>query len=559
MNKDVIYIEPEDDITDIINRISAAEQKVVALVPPKNLGILRSAVNTKLIAKTAKAKEKVAVFVTSDTSLVKLAMAAGIPVAKTLQSRPVIPTEEDIKKSAEDVDDIIDEEIDESVDSPAKSSKKPAAKSHSAKVKPDEELNSAEIEEDIEKDEEKGKKKEKAKKESKIPSLDKYRKWIIIGAISGVALIVFLVWAIVFAPAAKVVVSMRTTASNFSENVTFTTTEKDSDAESGKFYLEKQEDKKTESVEFKATGTKNVGERASGTLVVSYDFDVDGDGGTVPVPAGTSFSYNGLAYSSSSATSLSWNGDSMKACKNKSVTEGICTITASVQVSASEAGEKYNINSTGNSFGSSLSGVTATNSSAISGGTDRTVTIVQQSDIDAAKEKLNTESEDDAKKALAKKFSGSYTVIDASFHRDVSDVKSTPAAGEEVGEGVTPKIEVTTTNYIYGVDSTKVEKFIKKKADTPSDQKIYSVGSPFFEKFNADSMSGKLKTTTQIGPKVTEEEVMEKVKGKKVGEVQTLIKSINGVSSVNVETSFFWVRKVPTDENKVTIELKVEE
>ena len=51
MNKDVIYIEPEDDITDIISRIKSSKQKVVALVPPKKLGIMRSAVNIKLIAK----------------------------------------------------------------------------------------------------------------------------------------------------------------------------------------------------------------------------------------------------------------------------------------------------------------------------------------------------------------------------------------------------------------------------------------------------------------------------------------------------------------------------
>ena len=65
MNKDVIYIEPEDDITDIISKLKSAEEKVVALVPPKNIGVMRSAVNTKLIAKTAKLNDKVAVIITA--------------------------------------------------------------------------------------------------------------------------------------------------------------------------------------------------------------------------------------------------------------------------------------------------------------------------------------------------------------------------------------------------------------------------------------------------------------------------------------------------------------
>ena len=56
MNKDVIYIEPEDDITDILTNIKGAKNKIIALVPPKKAGVLRSAVNFKLIAKAAKSR-----------------------------------------------------------------------------------------------------------------------------------------------------------------------------------------------------------------------------------------------------------------------------------------------------------------------------------------------------------------------------------------------------------------------------------------------------------------------------------------------------------------------
>ena len=44
MNKDVIYIEPEDDITDIITKIEKSKEKIVALVPPKKAGVFRSVV-----------------------------------------------------------------------------------------------------------------------------------------------------------------------------------------------------------------------------------------------------------------------------------------------------------------------------------------------------------------------------------------------------------------------------------------------------------------------------------------------------------------------------------
>jgi hypothetical protein len=54
MNKDVIYIDVEDDITAIIGKVKGAKEKIVALVPPKRIGVLQSAVNLRLIARAAK-------------------------------------------------------------------------------------------------------------------------------------------------------------------------------------------------------------------------------------------------------------------------------------------------------------------------------------------------------------------------------------------------------------------------------------------------------------------------------------------------------------------------
>ena len=39
MNKDVIYIEPEDDITDIITKIKNSKERIVALVPSKKIEV----------------------------------------------------------------------------------------------------------------------------------------------------------------------------------------------------------------------------------------------------------------------------------------------------------------------------------------------------------------------------------------------------------------------------------------------------------------------------------------------------------------------------------------
>src|SRR5687768_15635855 len=89
--KDVIYIDIEDDITAIIGKVKAAGTKIVALVPPKRIGVLQSVVNLKLLHRAAGSVDKHVVLITSDLSLTSLAAGLKIPVAKNLQSRPEIP------------------------------------------------------------------------------------------------------------------------------------------------------------------------------------------------------------------------------------------------------------------------------------------------------------------------------------------------------------------------------------------------------------------------------------------------------------------------------------
>src|SRR6476469_10019451 len=88
MNKDVIYIDVEDDITAIISKVKASKEKIVALVPPKRVGVLQSAVNLRLLSRSAEQGGKRLVVITSNHALMSLAASAGLPVARNLQSKP---------------------------------------------------------------------------------------------------------------------------------------------------------------------------------------------------------------------------------------------------------------------------------------------------------------------------------------------------------------------------------------------------------------------------------------------------------------------------------------
>ena len=50
----------------------------------------------------------------------------------------------------------------------------------------------------------------------------------------------------------------------------------------------------------------------------------------------------------------------------------------------------------------------------------------------------------------------------------------------------------------------------------------------------------------------------DKIKGKKSGEVRSLIEAKEGVKNVDVKFSFFWVNTVPNDDKKINIKFTVD-
>jgi hypothetical protein len=550
MNKDVIYIEPEDDITDIITRIKSSKQKVVALVPPKKLGIMRSAVNIKLISKTAKLKNKVAVIVTTDPSLVKLSALSGLPVAKTLSSRPMLPSEYVERKKKED-ERLEEKDLDKPVDDEEKSEEaeeRPKKKEKAEVVA----LDSDDVEKTDENDS-----KDKEKDVEKIPNFDKYRKWIIFGGIGVVLVTIALVWAFVFAPYAKITVSMKTVSSNISENVSFTTDQSKRDNKAGKFLLEQIKYEEEKSLEFDATGKANKGEKAKGTLVVIARLDEDLK--TVNIPAGAAFSNGGKNYYADAATSLT-----MDSCENaKPIADGYCQKSAAINVTASDPGASYNID-TKDGWSIDIPNVSAYAQTAMAGGTDKNVTVVDEKDIeDARKQIMSNDSE--SKDKLFEQIQDGFVKIEASYKVDTADPVSSPKKGEEVADKKKAKLTVKATYTIYVVDRTAIDEYVKEyeKDKIADNDKIYSTGTPFFERFleGTDGIyTAKFKTTVKVGPELSETQVLDTAKGKKVGEVKALLKDMSSnINDVVVDTSFPWVRWVPDDPNKVSINITVEE
>lgn len=609
MNKDVIYIEPEDDITDILANIKDAKNKIIALVPPKKAGVLQSAVNFKLIAKTANQHEKTVVLITSDNSLLALADKVKMPTAKTLQSKPKLPNSDSAKEFGDKDEDASDEDAitDDDAEEPEeeeepveethqkkaeKTSKKDDAKKAGAvavakKAKDvDLELDAEDVESD---GDEKSSKKEKSekKKNLKVPNFKKYRKFIILAAVLLVVVFGFGYWATAIAPRAKISVKVKTTPANFSQTVSFVTDETKSDPENGVFYAERKETTKKASADFEATGQVDKGTKASGTITVTRPageaidcFETSGVS-SFSIPANTQATINGKQYIVTEGGSANVKIDDAEKVKYSGVglfqrcSLKVAVSSGKIAVVAKEVGEGYNIaaTSTGISLNLSTNKKYSVTSSAMTGGTSKIVKVVSPEDVEKANNELTGETDKEAREELTSQFSSDYILISNSFAVESSGFTTSPSVNQEVGDGVTPKIARETKYVIYAVKKDDIDTYIRKVAEEKikgdKTQMIYSTGvateedeedKAFFESYKNENgnMVAKLKSTTKTGPRITEDMVKEVSLGVKIGKVQSNLRSYNGVTEANVETSYFWVTSVPNDDNKVEIEITVE-
>ena len=560
MNKDVIYIDVDDDVTAIIGKIKASKEKIVALVPPKRAGALQSAVNLRLLDRMAKTSKKHLVLITNNQALVALAAAAKIPVAKNLQTKPEVA--EIAALAVDEGDDIIDGAelpVGEHVKAiPVKDGTR--TEDAAKKEMRSEALDDLDIDgEDVAVGAAaatKGRKgvAKKGKNRPKIPNFDSFRKKLFFGIGGGVALIALLIWMFVFAPAATIIITASTTPVPINGSIQLGGTAA-TNYETGVVSSVSQEEKKDATVEFTATGTKNVGEKASGTITIT-----NCDGPSFVLEPGSTFtSSGGKTFASTESVTVSALSGSASQCRSTGAGAG----TGSVNVSAVESGDSYNIAATNYSI-NGVSGDIYARGSAMTGGTTKVAKVVTNEDVERAKGELLGQSTDQEKDALAAAFTSSEVAITSSFTVTRGDAVSTPGVDQEAPDGKAV-LTIPTTYTMQAVPksdlNTYLEASINAKIDTAT-QKIYSTGVDDATignyRLDGETMLATVNATGRVGPKINEDQIKEESAGKIYGEVQQTLEGQDGITAVDVQFSYFWVRTVPNNPDKITVEFQVE-
>lgn len=541
--KDTVYVDIDDEITSIIEKINGSKSKIVALVLPKRAVVLQSIVNMKLIKRASDEAGKRIVLITSEQGILPLAGAVGVYVAKNLQSKPEIPVpleEPQMEDELLETDDSDDTE--NQVDNNATVGELSGDNSDAIFE------NDAPQESTIKDNKKKPKSsKDKTKsKKNKIPNFDSFRKKVLIGVTVVISLIVLAYISFFVLPKATVIIKTETSTTNNSIDFTASPKAQTIDIEKSIVPSKEVEANKTETQKAPTTGQKDLGTKANGNVTLSIPCgSVSGSPPTVP--AGTGISNNGLTFITASSVSLTTPNFI-----------GGCKFTGNTNVTAQANGEQYNLSSGKTFTVAGFSSITGSNSEAFTGGTTKMAKVVSQQDVDTAKQKL-TDNSSEVKNELQKQLeSAGYYAITDTFTTKSEKITSTPDIDQEATEVSVTADRVYVMTGVKKEDlNSLIQHSVQSELDKRSlqiqnnglDQAIFRIGSRKEDGTTAITMQ----VQVVLGPNINEDKLKQDIAGKKRGDVQAIVKNIDGVQSAEIKFSPFWVNVVPKDPNKITI------
>ncbi len=545
--KDTIYIDIDDDITGVIEKVRSSKEKIVALVLPKRAPVLQSIVNMKLLKRTAAEAKKSIVLITSDPNVLPLAGAVGVHVAKTLQSKPTIPPAPEVASVPKTVTESV--EVSDADDAVIDKTKPigELAGIDAAEETIEIDDTDAEAEAAVESKETSNKK----KKSFKIPNFNSFRTRLFL----GIAAVLLLVggWIMAFIVLPKATVVVRTDTNTLDADLTFTASidAEELNQEEQIVPALRQELRKTDNERAPATGEENKGKKATGEVTLSL---TNCSANRVTIPAGTGVSTNNLTFITQddvTLRSVQIGGE----CSNDQFTN---LSTDTVEVVAQNAGEQYNIGADSEFIVAGYSSVSGNNDDPITGGTDDIVKIVKQEDIDAATQAVIDRNSEEARKELSAQLEEEgYIALEDTFVAGEPVVTNTPNVGDEASD-VT--VSASTTFTMLGVLEedlkTIVESSVSEQIDTTKqvildnglDQARFTI-----DEILANGARVTVASKVTAGPELNEETIKNEVIGKKKGEAIEQLESRPGIEEVEITYSPFWVYSTPGSSKKITV------
>lgn len=557
MKDNALYLEADEDITSAIDKLKKSSAGSVQIVVPKRSTMLQSIINLKLLKKAAEAAGKELVLVTGDRIASDLAARVGLAVAPSLGAKPVIAEAdmpEDLKSGEEVIEEGDEPDAPPMPEPPAKPqpSKKPLLfKSKEVGAEPpdaatdDSDAAPADVSSTP----------KAAKKRPKVPNfnlLQRRAMWVGL----AVFLVVGYTAAMYFFTSAKVVLYANGTKSDIDTTFTVDPNRSQSDPAGGILAGQTVTVSKDLSGSFTPTGKKDVGTKASGTMTISNCYDANSH----TFVAGTRFvAPDGSLFRSTSDITVPGGQGSFFGC----TTPG----TATVNVQADQNGDNYNeAPATYTMPGLPASEQTGQNAiiakgGQMSGGTSKTVTVVQQSDVDGAKADLLSKDKDNSARDLKGKMPSGYVGLDASQASNVTSVTSAPDINAE-GDTATLTLKVTYTELAVKQSDYQAVVEAQEQKQIGDSNQIYDNGMAGAQVTATDKDTSGRQTfhfTTEAysGTKLDTKAIAGALAGKKFGDAADAAKRYPGVSDASISLWPGWATNLPSRTGKIQVTIQI--
>jgi hypothetical protein len=568
MKDNALYLEADEDITSAIDKLTKSPAASVQIVVPKRSTMLQSIINLKLLKKAAESHGKELVLVTGDRIATDLAARVGLPVAASIGAKPVL-SEAEMPADLKADDEIIEEDDDAPPPAPPPEPKPAKSKPPFLKHKevsdgppeppplpditdapepPDLATASAAVAE---------KSQPKAKKPPKVPNWGRLqRRALWIGA--AVILIGGYTLGMYFFTTAKVVLYANGTKSSIDTTFTVDPSLNTTDQAKGVLAGQVVTVSKDLSGPFTPSGQKDAGTKAAGSITISNCYD----NSTHTFVAGTRFAApDGKVFRSTADVDVPGGQGSFFGCTSPG--------TATVQVQADQNGDSYNEAATtytmpGLSSGqqSGQNAITA-KGTAMSGGTSKQVTVVQQSDVDGAKQSLLDKDKDPSARDLNGRVPTGYTALTASQTSAVTNVNPSPAVN---AEGSTGNLQMHVTYTVLAVKTSEYQALIESKEATQlgRDSQVYDngiSGAQITANGDKDSATNRqsfhFTTDAFGGPKLDTAAIATQLAGKRFGDAQDAAARTPGVTKSDITLSPPWATNLPSRTSAVHVTIKV--
>ena len=557
---EIIYLEPDDDITGVISRIKETDANQVGLVIPRGGAIAQSIINLKILKREVKAAKKEVSLVTTDKISKNLASQVGITVygssneakvARPISERPAIvpPTIETKEQVADTIgpDGFKVNRYNREENVGGVRTVEPEEKAERAEKREIESETMEPVRKDPKPVIREPETNIKTKKPKKIGS--KKKAILVVGS---VALITAIVLSYVFLPSATATIILETLDLESTSEIVIDKNYNKENSEEFVILGSEVEVEKDSAKEFAASGVKDVGEKTKAEITFYNDY------GSEPqiVAAGTVVTAKGKSFTLDETISVP--GFILVSYPPLVTEPG----TTTGKITANEPGVEYNIDSANFSI-YSLSGtksekIYGQSASALSGGTSKKVTVISEDDMNNAKASIQVELEEAAKVEILEQAGEDSKLISSTFRSEEVSSNSSKNVDEEAATFTLTK-EIRTTAITFSESKLREMVITKNEVDLGDGKALINSEDAeiTYEVISFDEENGKVslsvKFSGKVGEKIDEGAVKDQITNTKFGEAVQKIKAIEGVEDLELEIWPTILARTPLIKQRITI------